>query len=225
MPVRAEGSRTSEPTLSGLGSVRHGLSCWEGEFAEETGKCPDLGVGRTDTSGPGSPARLRPLVCTPLCPLLRPSLSVNGLSLPSPRKSAARGSSQAGLCPGSGAAPHGAQQPRGLGRQRGPRPETTLAVDRRMGGLWQRWGGSLDSVKSLNKFVEVTGHLQMNNVTLRKKFAQTPCFAAHVKPAARPHLTLTELKGKMFSQLPSRRIQLHEVRICQEAGKFWPQNI
>lgn len=101
MPVRAEDSRASEPTLSGLGSVRHGLSFWKGEFAEETGKWPDLGVGHTDTSGPGA-LHASALVCTPLCSLLWPSPAVNGLSLPSPRKSAARGSSQAGLCPGSG---------------------------------------------------------------------------------------------------------------------------
>lgn len=109
-----------------------------------------------------------------------------------PRPGSVQGAGSSTQCP---AAPR-------AGQAEGPVSRDTLAVNCRMGGLWQRWGGSLDSVKSLNKFVDVTGHLQMNNVTLRKKFAQTPYFAVHVKPAARPRLTLNSRGRRFPSSLP-----------------------
>lgn len=56
----------------------------------------------------------------------------------------------------------------------------------------------VDFMKSLNNFVEIAKHLQMNNVTTRKKLLKLN-FTVCVKTAPRPCFMLTELK--MFSQL------------------------
>ena len=45
----------------------------------------------------------------------------------------------------------------------------------------------------------------MNNVTPRKKLAQTPYLAVHVKPAASPHLTLDWTQGEDVFPAPFQK--------------------
>lgn len=46
------------------------------------------------------------------------------------------------------------------------------------GHLWHSGRGSVDFMKSLNKFVEIIRHIQMHNVTTRKEFCSNSKFSS-----------------------------------------------